>query len=123
VLEVGDHSLEVQASGYLAERRSLSIVGGEQLALNVELSRPDVASAERAQAAGEATPSSTGADRGTRGPVYKNPWLWVGLGALLVGGGVATFLVLRERGKTEPGDPILSSNTPSGGVFQALRSW
>lgn len=35
VLEVGDHTVEVQASGYLGERRTRRIVGGEKLTLNV----------------------------------------------------------------------------------------
>jgi hypothetical protein len=126
VLEVGDHTIEVQTAGYLPERRSLSIVGGEQVKLSVVLSQPEQAPAS-AQSERAAPPPDV-PDRDDRGSGkqrrwYKSPWLWVSVGVVVVAGGVATGLLLRPDPKTVPNDPSGSDTTPPDGVLHALRSW
>ncbi len=86
LLEVGDHTLELRADGYVAERRVLKVRGGELESLRIALARP-------APTPGS-TPSSVAApvrDEPHK-PLYKNPWLWTGIGvgvvAVAVGLGV-----------------------------------
>jgi hypothetical protein len=124
VLEVGDHSIEIQASGYLGERRTLRLIGGEKLAISVVLHKPEAVAAPLVQSDGGNAAPRTSADQAPseRRPAYKSPWLWVGVGAVLVAGGVTAFLLLRDKGE-EPVAPTVTDNTPSGGVLHALRSW
>lgn len=44
--------------------------------------------------------ASTSATRSDRGPLWKQPWLWVAVGAVVVGGVTATVLLARD---SEPG--------------------
>ena len=43
MLEVGDHVFEAHASGYLSERRTISIAGGEQTKLEIVMHRLELA--------------------------------------------------------------------------------
>lgn len=126
ILEVGDHVVEVQASGYLSERRSLSIVGGEKLQLHVVMREVEAAPspAETAQA-GAAAPLPGEHDDRAEKPRrwYKSPWLWVSVSVAVVAGGVTAGLLLRPDAKTVPEDPTLSARTPPGGRLTALADW
>jgi hypothetical protein len=124
LLEVGDHTIEVQTSGYLPERRSLSIVGGEQVKVSVVMHVPEsppgpVAQAEPSQAprAGREQDDRAAGERRW----YKSPWLWIGIGAVAVAGGVTAGLLLRPEATTEAAQPTLSDTTPPGGVLSLGR--
>jgi tetratricopeptide (TPR) repeat protein len=127
ILEVGDHVVEVQASGYLSERRALSIVGGEKLKLSVVMRQVEAgpSPAETAQAAPLAPGPLEQDDRDAAKPRrwYKSPWLWVSVSVVVVAAGVTTALLLRPDAKTEPQDPTTTSRTPPGGVLQSLWAW
>jgi tetratricopeptide (TPR) repeat protein len=126
ILEVGDHVVEVQASGYLSERRALSIVGGEKLKLSVVMRQVEAAPspAETAQAAPLAPGPHEQDDRDAKPRRwYKSPWLWVSVSVVVVAAGVTTGLLLRPDAKTEPQDPTTTSRTPPGGQLQALGAW
>jgi hypothetical protein len=126
ILEVGDHVVEVQASGYLSERRSLSIVGGEKLQVSVVMRQAEAPPSpdETAQAA-PAPPPREQDDRAQEKPRrwYKSPWLWVGVSVAVVAGGVTAGLLLRPDPAAEPRDPTTTANTPPNGVLQSLAAW
>ena len=95
LLEVGEHTLEVQAPGRNPERRVVQVKGGERTHLRVSLAPLQPASETRAQAG-----------RADGGPVYKKWWLWTIVGVDVVGAGVtAAVLLTRESGESEPNDP------------------
>jgi hypothetical protein len=84
LLEVGDHTLEVQAPGYRPEKRLLRIRGGESQRLHIELTmRIDLTLRQ---------PEERNERR-----LYKSPWLWTAVGVLLVGSATAVALALQAR--------------------------
>lgn len=135
VLEVGEHSLDFRAEGYLAETRSLYVKGHEVETWTVVLNKqpPPVAApiapapaevAARAEQQAEPGPryfrSGGNEDRPTKQPVYKSPWLWTGVGVAVVAI-VVTSVVLATRGNEIARADINEPNTPEGGVFSALE--
>jgi hypothetical protein len=94
-LDLGDHVLEVSASGHLSTRRQLRVSGGDQQEIEITLSKPAPAAAAPVFVA---QPIPTREDR----PVHKNPWLWTAVGVVLAGAGVATALALTREGDTVP---------------------
>jgi hypothetical protein len=125
-LEVGDHLVEVRAEGYLAERRALSVRGGDDLRVAVKL-RP-IEPLTTSDSAGEGVlkpqpaPLSS-ADRGSKRRWYKSPWLWTAVAVVAVGAGVGIGIALRPDDKTTVKASTGTENTPPGGVLRALRSW
>jgi hypothetical protein len=86
VVQHGDHTLDVRAPGFVAEKRSLRLQGGEETTLKLTLARlqslpsRDVQSEERRW--------------------IKSPWLWIGVGIVFVGAAGAGYALTRE-GKPE----------------------
>jgi tetratricopeptide (TPR) repeat protein len=80
VLDVGDHVLEFHAPGYVPEKRKMHVVGGEVQQLQVVLTL-------RVERVGPVAQ-----ERPTKQPLYRNAWLWTGLGLLVVGAAVGTAL-------------------------------
>ena len=129
LLSIGGHAVEARAPGYEMERRSIEVVGGEDVELSFALMSSH-AVATPAQAA--QTVASDGADSNKRTlpdvehepgrPLYKNPWLWTGVG-VVVAAIVVTVGVLAARDGTRVGAVSSSPNTPLGGTISApLRS-
>lgn len=93
-LSMGEHTLELSASGYVAEKHKLNVKGGEDKKLNISLRRAD---------------EKGSVETKTDGPVserrwYKSPWLWASLGLVVVGGGVtAAILLTRDDGPSHDG--------------------
>jgi len=58
--------------------------------------------------------------RAQKRPLYKNPWLWTGVGVVVVGAAVAAG-VLATR-DSELGAIKTSDNVPTGGVISVLGS-
>lgn len=87
VLQVGDHTLEVQAEGYSPERRTVSLRGGETQTLQIALQAPV---ARTLQPVSEP-------------PVKQRaPWALMGTGgALAVGGGVLVYLAMKKKSDVE----------------------
>jgi tetratricopeptide (TPR) repeat protein len=130
LVEIGDHTLEFRAEGYLQETRTLRIKGRENETWDVLLVAepapppPRVATpVEAARTLDDQTltePEPAVADRARGRPLYKNPWLWSGVGAVVLASTV-TAIVLATR------DPKLGpvgagDSTPFGGVISALES-
>jgi len=94
LLNVGDHALELSLPGYLPARRTLSVRGGEVLAIALTL-EPASVSDSPGRAARD--------DRSPRSRWYKSAWLWSGVAVLVAGAAVTTGLLLtRERGSEQP---------------------
>jgi hypothetical protein len=125
-LEVGDHLLEMRAEGYLPERQKLSVRGGEELRLSVELRPGEPLATQQSPGSVTPTPQPTqpsDSDRGGKRRWYKSPWLWTAVAVVIVGAGVGVGLALRPDADTKVKASTGTENTPPGGVLQALRSW
>jgi tetratricopeptide (TPR) repeat protein len=127
ILEVGDHTIEVQTAGYLPERRALKIVGGEQVKLTVALRPPEAAPGPAAAAESDLVaaepPAPERDDRAQGKRWYKSPWLWVSVGLVVAGGAVTAGLLLRpDAQEIRTSEPTVGDTTPEGGVL-SLRSW
>lgn len=109
---VGEHVLQVKAEGFREEQRNVSLKGAYNRELLLEL-RPE---SQPRTASATARPTERESGR----PVYRNPWLWSGIGALIVGGVVAG-VVLALRKDSSSGDPYPSSFTGIGGRVQTLE--
>jgi tetratricopeptide (TPR) repeat protein len=101
-LEVGEHTLEAQAAGHIAEKRTVQVVGGERVDLRIRLSTPTAKAARESGQPG-------GAHEAERRPVYKKWWLWTTL-AVVVAGGAATAAILLSEDKEKP-TPVNGTNT------------
>jgi hypothetical protein len=80
----GDHQLEAEAPGYERQIRRLELVGGDEQLLRLNLTK---------------TSDSVR-------PLRRNPWLWTGISAVVVGAALGTFFALQSR---DPG------STPADG--------
>ncbi|HEX6244879.1 MAG TPA: PEGA domain-containing protein [Polyangiales bacterium] len=88
MLPVGDHTLEVQADGFVAERRRVSVTGGEQKTLSVMLA-----------ASALMLPGQDAEPRRW----YQSPWLWAGVGVVVAGAAVGLGVGLtRDERTPEP---------------------
>ncbi len=112
VLEVGDHVLEFRAEGFVPEKQRRKVRGGEQEEVRILLSPqapmrvPTVAESEppaRVQLAAAPTPVKDEERR----PLYKNPWLWAGVG--VVTAGVVTGVALATRSSAGGRAPGIAS--------------
>ena len=96
LLNMGTHHVEANASGYIAEKRTLRVKGGEEVTVRLLLLRagnttlPTLAPTSlRAADAVSDEPK----------PWYKSPWLWVGVGALVAGAaGTGIYFAMRDSG-------------------------
>ena len=76
-VEAGKHELNAAAEGFEQQSRRVELFGGEEQTVRFSL-----------------TPSSKDSPR----PVRRNPWLWTGIGALVVGAAaIGTFYALQSR--------------------------
>lgn len=117
-LNVGEHRLLVQATGYQDQVRSVSVKGAALQHLAITLQPLLVAPSTRlAQPRADAGPAD-GKTPGSR-PLWKNPWLWSGVGALVLGGVVAAVVLSMKR-SPEHQEPMQGD---IGGVVQTARSW
>jgi hypothetical protein len=110
LLQAGEHTLEVRAATYRAQRRNLDIKGGEDLKLQIALSRELFPATTVAKT--PAQPSAT--------PLYASPWLWTGVGVVLAGTATALLFALRPDSKTEYASPQDTAQTPVGARIAAL---
>jgi hypothetical protein len=113
-LDVGDHALEFRAPEYASVQRHVTVRGGQVENIEIQLSRPDAVGKSE-----QSGPLSGAPAQEERTPVYKRWWLWTIVGAVVVGGVVATVLVVRaNEDSTYHG--ISTTNTPPGAGLQPL---
>jgi tetratricopeptide (TPR) repeat protein len=103
LLRVGPHHLEASAPSYRPSRRELLVVGGEDKTLQIDL--------EPMASARALSDESSSA--------WSSPWLWIGVGAAVVGAGVALAFVMQPDKKSVIDDPVTTSQSP-GVVIRAL---
>jgi tetratricopeptide (TPR) repeat protein len=122
-LDVGTHELVVEAPGRMAARHTVRVTGGEETTLGVALlplPSAVAAAAEPSPKAGPKRALSTDVERPTARPLYRNGWLWAGIGTAVVSASIAAIVVARRSERTEVGEPTLTAGTPTNGVFSAL---
>lgn len=118
VLEVGDHVLEFSAQGYQPEKRVMKIKGGEQQALRIVLPMqrasegpPSLQVQPLTPASGPVAQNHVDSGEPAKKPLYKNPWLWTGVGIVAVGlaVGLGVGLTRKDPGTREPLTPMTST--------------
>jgi len=122
VLEVGTHELIVEAPGYLSAHHTVRVTGGEDALLDFALVMPTIGRMDLDEPAVHGAPARALArdvERPTQRPLYKNGWLWTGVGVAMAAVGVAVGMVVRRDTRTEVGELTLTQATPNGGVFSA----
>lgn len=114
VLAVGDHLIELHAPGSAPAKIQQKVQGGEQSVLRVSFQQqeapalPPVASDPSPAPAIPLVPASIPAkDTDPRRPLYKNPWLWTGVGVVVAGAAVGLALGLRKDGGSA--DPLVTN--------------
>jgi hypothetical protein len=93
VLEVGDRAVEVDAVGYRPWRQSLTVRGGSEQVLSIQLIAETPEVEEDARATAEPRDQAPPASQ----PLRKKWWFWTTLGVVVAGGVVAGVLLsMRE---------------------------
>jgi tetratricopeptide (TPR) repeat protein len=106
---LGEHVFEARLAGHVTERRVVHLRGGEALPVRMMLA------AERAEPVSQQREDKSP-------PLYKNAWLWTGVGAVVVGA-VAAGVVLATRKDDETRvEPSGTANTPSGVSLSTVGS-
>lgn len=111
VLEVGDHTLEFSAPGHIAQKRALTIRGGEHNTLRVALvplESPREVGAPRADQPAHTLGSDSIAPKERR--VIKSPWLWTAVGLVVAGAAAGAAIALTR------GDPGTKTRDPYPGT-------
>jgi hypothetical protein len=121
LLEVGNHSLEVQAPGYLSDKRSIRILGGVKNQLRVELALPPVEEPAMAASPAPLAPASA-PPRSERTPVYKKWWLWTTVIVIAAAGATTAALLLTRDKDDDETRPVTGSNV-MGPTLYTLRSF
>jgi hypothetical protein len=114
-LAIGEHVVEVQAEGYQAEQRPINVEGGEHEVLTIPLQPLGRSGAEPGRSAAPELATGTVPEKDEGGSVLSSPWLWTGVGTLVVGGAVTALLIANHDDDSglERGDV--------GGVVTTLR--
>lgn len=107
-LLVGDHVIEFRADGRLPERRAVRVNGGEEMQIQVVLSPPQDLSVRGTPERTLVLRTPEQAPREDR-PVYKNPWLWTGVG-IVVAGAVTAIAIAATRDRDTLAEPFASSS-------------
>jgi hypothetical protein len=138
LLDIGMHVVVAEAHGYLSETRNLQVMGGEDVVLMMSLppvpGAPGTLPAVSLPSASEPGPSIVAvsspanaqeaqgrADDGPKRPLYKNAWLWSGVGVAVVAAVVVASVVAANNNgdKSKVGEPSASGNS-AGYVFHGL---
>jgi hypothetical protein len=110
LLQVGEHSLEVQAPGRAPHKRTLQVRGGERTALHISLDSVGPSAAAHAETRQVDTAAPT--------PLYQKWWLWTAVAVVVVAGATTAAVVLSGDDKTKPGP---AGDTGPSGI--SLQTW
>ena len=120
LLEVGDHVLEVRATGFVTQRRELQVRGGQDESVEIALAAIALQPEEVAAAGPHSDTSPAGApSKQAHKPLYKQWWLWTAVGVVLAGAAAGTAIAL-SADKSTTYEPTTSANTPTGVSLQPL---
>ena len=103
LLPVGDHVLEFTATGYVTQRRSISVKGGAKLSIHVDLVALTTEEVDHSSAKRERS--------NLLQPLYARWWLWTTIGLVAAGTATTAVLVRRARNSADL-EPRLSANVP-----------
>jgi hypothetical protein len=92
ILPLGEHELEFRGDNHVSEKRKLLVTGGESTSLSVRLV-PVVA------ARGPAPPARERS-------LYRNPWLWTAVGAVVAGAVVGMAVAFTRDRTSETAEPV-----------------
>jgi tetratricopeptide (TPR) repeat protein len=111
-LSVGEHTLDLSASGRAPERRVIVVEGGRSQSLRLDM-RSIAPAPVQALAAAPQAPRDDAAPRSKT----RRRWLWATAGGLVAGAAVATALALGRRQGDDSGlvrlqPPALTSSSP-----------
>lgn len=102
-VQVGDHTLDVQAEGHVAVRRRISVAGGQDQRLRIQL----MPLADPASSSAEAPPTSVPTDTARDGGAFYEQWWFWTLAGVVVAGAATTGVILTTRGdERAPGTQI-----------------
>ncbi|HEX6244318.1 MAG TPA: PEGA domain-containing protein [Polyangiales bacterium] len=119
LLEVGDHVLEVRATGFVTQRRELQVRGGQDESVEIALAAIELQPEEVAAASPAAQRPASAPGKTARKPLYKQWWLWTAVGVVVAGAATGTAVALSSD-KTTSYEPTSSANTPTGVSLQPL---
>jgi tetratricopeptide (TPR) repeat protein len=119
LLEVGDHVLEVRATGFVTQRRELQVRGGQDERVDIALAAIALQPEEVADASPAAHQPVDAPAKPGRKPLYKQWWLWTAVGVVVVGAAAGTAIALSGDTSTSY-EPTTSANTPTGVSLQPL---
>jgi hypothetical protein len=120
LLDVGSHMLVVQAPGYVTDKRSIRVQGGQRSELRVELTLP-----EPEEPVQVVKPPKLALDpaapRFERTPAYKKWWVWTTV-IVVAAAGATTAAILLTRDAESATRPVSGSN-PMGPPLYTLRGF
>lgn len=108
LLGVGEHAVEVQATGWAPERRTLRVQGGKRNVLHVTLHPLPTEEKVGVTASDGRGPASP--ERSDRVPVVKKWWVWTTVG-LFAAAGVVTTVALTRRDQEPEIRAVQGTNT------------
>jgi hypothetical protein len=113
-LEVGDHTLEFSAAGHIAQKRALTIRGGERDTLRVGLVPLEAQREVRAsQVEQPARAPTSDASSPKERRALKSPWLWTAIGLVVAGAATGAAIALTRH---DPAAKVREPYTGSGGA-------
>lgn len=112
VLTLGEHVFELRQSGQVRERRVVRLRGGEVLGLRLSAALT-VSEREGDRHEDARAPHD-------KRPLYKNGWLWAGVGAVVAGAVTTSVLLATRREDTTTVAASGTANTPPGVMLGTL---
>jgi hypothetical protein len=106
VLKVGEHTLEAQAPGFIAEKRPFRVESGATQTLEMALK--------------VVSPAGASVEPEKR-HWYKSPWLWVTVGAVLVGAAAGTAVAVKNNSSGQADSYGGTTNTVISGPSAGAR--
>jgi tetratricopeptide (TPR) repeat protein len=112
-LDVGSHSLELQADGYIAVKRDVTVRGGKTETLTIKLAKIGESAANG---------GTTNVDRSETTPAYKRWWVWTIVGVVVAGAAAGAAVALTYKKPRPDYVTAPTPNTPAGvGIAPLLR--
>lgn len=114
-VDPGDHTLVVRARGFRPSRNEVHVAAGGRASVTVTL-EPSGPSETTTRVLGSSAPPQQGTPHRdvAAPPAYRNPWLWVGVGAIVAAVIIVPIAIAASSG---PHDP---AGTSTGRVIQGL---
>jgi hypothetical protein len=113
-VDPGDHTLIVRAHGFRPSRSEVRVAAGGRATVQVTLEPSGPSQTTTRVLGSSAPPEQSGRRDVAAPPAYRNPWLWVGVGAVVAAVIIVPIAIAASSG---PHDP---AGTSTGVVIQGL---